>query len=285
MKNDALGDRMKEFYEDRTRIKLPRRTFTIIRIDGKAFHTYTKGLQRPFDQGLIDDMNETTAYLCKNIQGAKFGYVQSDEISLVLTDFDDLGTHAWFDNNLQKMVSVAASMATAKFNQLRMSRACSYSQLEKDYIDEFKLAMFDARAFQIPFIDEVKNYFIWRQQDAVRNSISSVAQSLYSTKELHGVKTDQMQELIFQKGINWNDYDFRMKRGAVIGKVEVTITNDNGTFTRNKWQVIDTPIFTQDPFFLAGLLSNHKGNADVETCDENNVKYYDKHGKLITKNK
>jgi len=272
MKNDALGDRMKEFYEDRTRIKLPRRTFTIIRIDGKAFHTYTKGLQRPFDQGLIDDMNETTAYLCKNIQGAKFGYVQSDEISLVLTDFDDLGTHAWFDNNLQKMVSVAASMATAKFNQLRMARATwegndIEGMLDVDDIQNFKLAMFDARAFQIPFIDEVKNYFIWRQQDAVRNSISSVAQSLYSTKELHGVKTDQMQELIFQKGINWNDYDFRMKRGAVIGKVETTsIRTMQGPneevieteFTRNKWQVIDTPIFTQDPFFLSGLLSNSK---------------------------
>jgi tRNA(His) guanylyltransferase len=287
MKNDALGDRMKEFYEDRTRIKLPRRTYTIIRIDGKAFHTYTKGLQRPFDQGLIEDMNATTAYLCKNIQGAKFGYVQSDEISIVLTDFDELVTHAWFDNNLQKMVSVAASMATSEFNRLRLMRFMDKSNmmLEAEDINKFKMAQFDARAFQIPFIGEVKNYFIWRQQDAVRNSISSVAQSLYSTKELHGVKTDQMQELIFQKGINWNDYDFRMKRGAVIGKVEVTITNDNGTFTRNKWQVIDTPIFTQDPFFLAGLLSNSKGNADVETCDENNVKYYDKHGKLITKNK
>lgn len=299
MKNDALGDRMKEFYEDRTRIKLPRRTFTIIRIDGKAFHTYTKGLQRPFDQGLIDDMNETTAYLCKNIQGAKFGYVQSDEISLVLTDFDDLGTHAWFDNNLQKMVSVAASMATAKFNQLRMARATwegndIEGMLDVDDIQNFKLAMFDARAFQIPFIDEVKNYFIWRQQDAVRNSISSVAQSLYSTKELHGVKTDQMQELIFQKGINWNDYDFRMKRGAVIGKVETTsIRTMQGPneevieteFTRNKWQVIDTPIFTQDPFFLSGLLSNSKENLDIETCDESKIKYYDKRGKLITKNK
>lgn len=265
MKNDALGDRMKEFYEDRTRIKLPRRTYTIIRIDGKAFHTYTKGLERPFDQGLIEDMNATTAYLCKNIQGVKFGYVQSDEISLVLTDFDDLGTHAWFDNNLQKMVSVAASMATARFNQLRMARATNgdiNNMLDVDDIQNFKLAMFDARAFQIPFIDEVENYFIWRQQDAVRNSISSVAQSLYSPKELHGVKTDQMQEMIFQKGINWNDYDFRMKRGAVIGKVETTSIRTTqgpntvfGTeFTRNKWQVIETPTFTQDRFFIKGLL-------------------------------
>lgn len=273
---DALGDRMKEFYEDRTRIKLPRRTYTIIRIDGKAFHTYTKGLKRPFDEGLIEDMNNTTAYLCKNIQGAKFGYVQSDEISLVLTDFDELGTHAWFDNNLQKMVSVAASMATAKFNQLRMQRATwegndIEGMLDHDDIQNFKLAMFDARAFQIPFIDEVENYFIWRQQDAVRNSISSVAQSLYSSKELHGIKTDQMQELIFQKGINWNDYDFRKKRGAVIGKVEKVLTKSSNyydpntsyvpsehTFTRNVWEVIETPTFTQDRFFIRGLLNPSK---------------------------
>ena len=275
MKNDALGDRMKEFYEDRTRIKLPRRTFTIIRIDGKAFHTYTKGLERPFDEGLIEDMNATTAYLCKNIQGAKFGYVQSDEISLVLTDFDDLGTHAWFDNNLQKMVSVAASMATAEFNKLRLKRYMENSMifLEPEDIGKFKMAEFDARAFQIPFIDEVENYFIWRQQDAVRNSISSVAQSLYSTKELHGVKTDGMQELIFQKGINWNDYDFRKKRGAVIAKVEVPVlvktkefVNDGETHAidptqivmRNKWQVVETPTFTQDRWFIKGLINPTK---------------------------
>jgi tRNA(His) guanylyltransferase len=270
MKNDALGDRMKEFYEDRTRIKLPRRTYTIIRIDGKAFHTYTKGLQRPFDDGLIEDMNATTTYLCKNIQGAKFGYVQSDEISLVLTDFDELGTHAWFDNNLQKMVSVAASMATSEFNRLRLIRACNNSMgdyienlLTENEIQKFRMAEFDARAFQIPFIDEVENYFIWRQQDAVRNSISSVAQSLYSTKELHGVKTDGMQELIFQKGINWNDYDFRKKRGAVIAKVETTLIKTiqgpneeviETEFTRNKWQVVETPTFTQDREFIKGLL-------------------------------
>ena len=280
MKNDALGDRMKEFYEDRTRIKLPRRTFTIIRIDGKAFHTYTKGLERPFDEGLIEDMNATTAYLCKNIQGAKFGYVQSDEISLVLTDFDDLGTHAWFDNNLQKMVSVAASMATAEFNRLRLVRDFNNNiefyrseYMESQVLKNFKMAEFDARAFQIPFIDEVENYFIWRQQDAVRNSISSVAQSLYSPRELHGVKTDQMQELIFQKGINWNDYDFRKKRGAVIAKVEVPVlvktkefVNDGETHVidptqvvmRNKWQVVETPTFTQDRFFIKGLINPSK---------------------------
>jgi tRNA(His) 5'-end guanylyltransferase len=272
---DSLGDRMKMFYEDRTRLKLPRRTYTIIRIDGKAFHTYTKGLKRPFDSGLIEDMNATAVYLCKNIQGAKFAYVQSDEISIVLTDFDDYSTHAWFDANMQKMCSVSASMATSEFNRLRLMRAMRNSKifLEDEHIKSMRMAEFDARVFQIPFIEEVKNYFIWRQQDAVRNSISSVAQSLYSHRELDGKKTNDMQEMIFQKGINWNDYHFREKRGAVIAKVETTlIKTEQGPneevieteFTRNKWQVVETPIFSQDRGFFDKFLPSTKVFADIE---------------------
>jgi tRNA(His) 5'-end guanylyltransferase len=132
------------------------------------------------------------------------------------------------------------------------------------------MAQFDARVFQIPFIDEVENYFIWRQQDAVRNSISSVAQSLYSPKELHGVKTDQMQELIFQKGINWNDYAPRLKRGGIIKKVEkvfvrrnaqaevthkTVVISENDTYKRSVWELdIETPTFTQDREFIKSLL-------------------------------
>lgn len=251
---DELGERIKTFYEDRFRYKLPRRAYTIIRIDGKSFHTYTKGLERPFDEGLINDMNATTAYLCKNIMGAKMGYVQSDEISILISDFDTLETQSWFDYNVQKMTSIGASLATSEFNRLRLGRLANNSDgdltenvLTQDEIEKFKMANFDARVFQIPSRVEVENYFIWRQQDAVRNSISSVAQSLYSPKELHGVKTNEMQELIFQKGINWNDYDFRKKRGAVIGKVEVEV---EGGAIRNRWEVIDTPIFTQDREFF-----------------------------------
>lgn len=287
---DTLGDRMKDYYENRTRTLLPRRTFTIIRIDGKAFHTYTKGLKRPFDAGLIEDMNETTAFLCKNIQGAKLGYVQSDEISLVLTDFDELGTHAWFDNNLQKMASVAASMATAKFNQLRMARATwegsdVEGMLDHDDIQGFKLAMFDARVFQIPFIDEVVNYFIWRQQDAVRNSISSVAQSMYSPRELHGKTTNQMQEMIFQKGTNWNDFTYREKRGGVITKVEhvylakdfkfaddgkTHVIDPNQTIKRTKWEKVETPIFSQDKQFILNLLPGKVVN-NIENFEQENA--------------
>jgi tRNA(His) 5'-end guanylyltransferase len=266
---NKIMERMKDFYEDRTRYKLTRRTNTIIRIDGKAFHTYTKGLQRPFDPGLMEDMDKTAEYLCQNIQGAKFGYVQSDEISILITDYDDIDTHAWFDGNLQKMASIAASLATAKFNQLRMTRSCSDSDgdlaekmLSNRGIEQFKLAIFDARVFQIPYQEEVINYFIARQQDATRNSISSVAQSLYSAKELHGKKTSDMQEMIFQKGINWNDFTPREKRGSIIRRVEHVYARPNEpimdgktrvieSYKRKKWEADpNTPIISQDKNYL-----------------------------------
>lgn len=280
-----LGDRIKSYYEDRYRINLPRRTYTIIRVDGKSFKNYTKGLERPFDHGLIKDMNQTAIYLCENIMGSKLAYVASDEISILLTDFDEIHTEAWFDNNLQKMASISASLATAKFNQLRMSRFCRNEGIEHKYrdgwsyisnseIEDFKLAMFDARVFQIPYQEEVINYFHWRQQDATRNSISSVAQSLYSHKELNGKKTDEMQEMIFQKGINWNDYSPREKRGALIRKVEkkfvrkesipeftekTEVISESNIYTRNVWEADpETPIFSQDRDYLKSLFPNGK---------------------------
>jgi tRNA(His) 5'-end guanylyltransferase len=279
---DEIGDRMKKFYEDRTRITLPRRTYTIIRIDGKAFHTYTKGLKRPFDDGLINDMDETACYLCKNIQGAKFAFVQSDEISILLTDFDKIGTDAWFDGNIQKMVSVASSMATAKFNELRRRRSFDNMKTEllKRTVDDFhksnaiswmeeifdvKLAEFDARVFTIPCDYEVENYFIWRQKDAVRNSISSVAQSLYSHKELENKSSDQKQEMIFQKGINWNDYAPMYKRGRFIFKQQVeketpfvSVDKKQTTFMRSVWVSDECPTFTQDREFLLKFIPKNE---------------------------
>lgn len=252
---DDLGNRIKTNYENRTRFLLPRRSYTVIRIDGKAFHTYTKGLIRPFDRRLIEDMNATAAYLCKNIMGAKLAYVQSDEISIVLTDFEDISTQAWFDNNLQKMCSVAASMATSEFNRLRLMGGLLPMGVYD--IKQFRMAEFDARVFQIPQKVEVLNYLIWRQQDAVRNSIASVAQSLYSPKELNGKNGNQQQEMIFQKGINWNDYNFREKRGGVITKVMEDISNGEETFQRSKWQLVETPVFTQDREFLENLIPNN----------------------------
>ena len=223
---DSLGDRMKTSYEDRSRYLLPRRSYTIFRIDGKAFHTYTRGLEKPFDNDLIEDMDATAAYLCKNIMGAKLAYVQSDEISVVVTDFESITTQAWFDNNLQKMVSVSASLATGKFNELRFKRGIN------------KLAFFDSRIFQIPDRTEVENYLIWRYRDCVKNSISMVANYYYSPKQLHGLSSDQRQELLFQKGINWSKYSEGFKNGRIIineNYLKEASIGSNETVIRRKW--------------------------------------------------
>lgn len=269
---DSLGDRMKENYEDRTRILLPRRTNIIIRIDGKAFHSYTKGLDRPIDNGLTEDMNLTTKYLCENIQGAKFGYVQSDEISIWTTDYDDLQTDAWFDNNLQKMCSISASLATAKFNQLRLFR--SFDEIENFALNErkedpdasiwtgfgservakIKLATFDARVFIVPELEEVVNYFVWRQQDATRNSISMAAQSSFSHKQLQGKSSSQMQDmLMIEKGINWNDYPIGFRRGRSV--IKEAREDQELKVVRRKWEIVDPPIFTQDRDFIKNRIS------------------------------
>jgi len=267
-KKDEIGTRIKEFYENRTRILLPRRTYTIIRVDGKAFKTYTKGLPRPFDNGLMQDMDETAKYLCKNIQGAKIGFVQSDEISILMTDFATHQTDAWFDGNIQKIVSVASSMATAKFNQLRLIR--DFTTFGSEFtsegiglmIGDTRLAEFDARTFTIPSKTEVMNYFIWRQQDTVRNSISSVAQTLYSSKELHGKNMSEQQEMIFQKGQNWNDFTSQEKRGRFVFKEQFEVVPDTKlpegvppvdsfeTVTRSHWVARGCPTFTAEPLFL-----------------------------------
>lgn len=233
---EELGDRIKSYYENRTRYFLPRRTYTLIRLDGVHFHTYTKGLNRPFDDKLINDMDETAKFVCSNIQGAKFAFIQSDEISVLVTDFENIKTSAWFEGNIQKISSVSSSMATAKFNELRPN----------------KLAFFDSRVFIITSKVEVENYFIWRQQDTVRNSVSSVAQSLYSHKELHGKNISEMQELIFQKGINWNDYSAKYKRGRMIIK-EYYLRGDT---VRSKWSIVEPPIFTKERKFISDLIPN-----------------------------
>ena len=265
---DELGTRMKKFYENRTRILLPRRTYIIIRVDGRCFHKYCKNLERPFDSGLMADMNTTAEYLCKNIQGAKFAFVQSDEINILVTDFETHQTDAWFDGNIQKIVSVTASMATAKFNHLRMKRIIEESiTIENDglvsirpiekALFEMKLAEFDARTFTIPADYEVENYFIWRQNDCVRNSISNVAQSLYNHKELNGKNMSEQQDMIHEKDKNWNDFTPQEKRGRFVFKQEVQLETEyesfekkQTTYTRNHWVVSECPIFTKDKEFL-----------------------------------
>lgn len=263
---DKIGDRFKENYENRTRYFLPRRTNILIRCDGKAFHSFTKKCERPFDRDLMDLMDATAIYMCANIAGVKLAYVQSDEISLLLTDFESIKTEAWFDNNIQKMVSISASLATAKFNNTLEELSKDNAEISAKFSkDKNTLALFDSRIFTVPESEEVFNYFVWRQKDAMRNSIQMAAQALYSHKQLHGKNTNELQELIFQKGINWNDYPVRCKRGVTIVK---EYYEKEGAI-RSKWVAQEPPIFTQDRSYLRKLIPTQESwKKEVETLEQ-----------------
>lgn len=273
--NDELGIRMKTCYEQIPKTKLMRRTPVAIRIDGKAFHTFTKGFQKPFDEVLIKSMQETMKYLCENIQGCVLGYHQSDEITLILVDYKNLNSDAWFDYEVQKMCSIAASMATMVFNKA-FKRNYNYwknktfptnylghlnapiTMSEVDLMSTYdkaieKGAMFDARVFNIPK-EEVTNLLYWRQLDAVRNSIQMVGQANFSHKELHGKSCNMIQNMLLtEKDMNWNDFPTHQKRGSCCVKSNTTITGatvlDNGevettSIERPHWYIDDEiPIF------------------------------------------
>lgn len=264
MKFDNLGDRMKD-YENISRIKLTKKMPVIIRIDGKAFHTFTRGFNKPFDKILMTAMQETCKYLCANVMNCKLAYTQSDEISLLLVDYENNDCQPWFDNNLQKLASVSASMATLAFNrvfnelvdgenkvrrELCKNNTGNYSRAEEvmeRYLSKLNSALFDSRVFILPQ-HEVCNYFIWRQQDATRNSIESVGQSKFSTKELHGVNCNQIQDKLFvEKGVNWNDFSTPEKRGTCIVKEYY----DKDGAKRSRWVADeDIPVFTQDRAYI-----------------------------------
>lgn len=234
--HDDLGTRMKTNYEQIPKTKLMRRCPVVIRIDGKSFHSFTKGFNKPFDDLLIKSMQETMKYLCENVQGCVLGYHQSDEISLLLIDYKNLNSQAFFDYEIQKVCSITASMATMAFNKAFHSVMSGYVY-EKAFN---KGAMFDSRCFNIPE-SEVTNYFYWRQLDVTRNSIQMVGQANFSHKELQNKSCNMIQEMLHeQKNINWNDYPTHKKRGSCCIKVTDLV---NDTY-RTKWIIDnDIPIF------------------------------------------
>lgn len=286
IKKDQLGDRMKERYEGASQTHLLRRVPVIIRIDGKAFHTFTRGFVRPFDDVLKSAMHATTKALCEQIQGCVFAYTQSDEITLVLTDYATIQTDAWFGYNVQKMTSIASSIATLAFNRAMKDAVDDFIDvhtIEKMDAEGFHLiidseeaeklysryntalqrgALFDARVFSMPK-DEVCNCLIWRQQDATRNSIESVGQAYFSAKQLHGKSCNEIQDMLFtQKGINWNDYPTMFKRGSCCIKQHIEKEMEDPRnpgqiiqVTRRVW-TIDTeiPIFTQNRAYIEDLI-------------------------------
>ena len=245
-KGYTLEKRMRR-YEAVSDIRLIRRIPLILRLDGVHFKSFTRGLKKPFDEIFKAAMAKTMLELCKSIEGVVFGYVQSDEITLVLVDYKELDTDAWFDYRLQKLCSVSASMCSRFFNRIFRDEV-EKSDLENKntYRKKYDLADFDCRAFNIPK-EDVCNCILWRQRDAERNSIQSLAQSLYSHKEIIGLNTNILQDKIFtEKGINWNDLCTYYKRGCACIK---------DTDTR-KWRIdYNMPILSKDRNYIEKLIN------------------------------
>ena len=277
-KRSEFDKRMKK-YEYVSRTYLTTRTPVIIRIDGKCFHSFTRGFKKPFDEILSGTMQGTMKYLCENIQGCVLGYTQSDEITLILVDYKDIDTCAWFDYNIQKCASIAASMATMAFNRLfkqinddwwfgltnkwvesGMTKNTFIPNSDIELYNKHSLAinqkgaMFDARVFNIPK-EEVCNNILWRQQDATRNSIQMVGHANFSDKQMHGKNTSQIQDmLMLEKGINWNDFPTKYKRGSCCvrkvneqtGRSEWVIDNEIPIFKGEGRKYIDNLVFVGD---------------------------------------
>jgi tRNA(His) 5'-end guanylyltransferase len=190
-----LGDRMKA-YEETFRQKLPIRMPAVVRLDGKAFHTLTRGCEKPFDAGLQGAMREGIIAVLEEMP-ARLAYAQSDEVSFLLIDYNKFDSEQWFDGNVQKIASVTASIMGAHFTK-------AYG----------KPGYFDGRVFVVPERDIV-NYFIWRQRDCVRNSISACAQAQFSPKQLHGKNSDQMKEMLAGIGKPYDAVDSMWRLGTV----------------------------------------------------------------------
>lgn len=246
--NDNLGDRMKS-YEQVTRTVLLPHSFSVLRVDGRSFHQYLRHALRPYDLDFTQDMQQVAADLCREVSGTVFAYGQSDEISLLLSDVEPQ-SQPWFGGVVQKMASVAAGVATASLIASRGNTGRPH---------------FDARVFTLPSAVEVGNYFIWRQRDAVRNSVSMAAQAKFSASQLHGKGSGEMQEMLWSEhGINWNDYPDVHKRGYVIARtvregevryVDKRTGEENVTMAeRTFWEPMPAPHFVLGSPFMAVIL-------------------------------
>ena len=232
MQNSNLGNRMKE-YESRNQYYLQKRTPVAIRIDGKAFHSFTKGLKRPFDNVFQNSMIQTMETLCEEVQNCIFGYTQSDEITLILKDWAQLNTAAWFEYRTDKLCSVSASLATYYFNKFFHFNATQIINAST-HSDEYsialsrcldKIAIFDARCFNIPK-EEVTNLVYWRQLDAMRNSVLSCGQAEFSHKQIMNKSCNEIKEMLKDAGKPWENLAVYKQRGTACRREEGTWVTD-----------------------------------------------------------
>jgi len=237
-----LAAQMKAF-EHVYRTTLAPGQYSVIRVDGRAFHTLLRNAEKPFDPGFMNSMGNVAALLCKEITGAVFAYLQSDEISVLIAD-PNPQSQPWFGGVVQKQVSIAAATATMAFNDRHDERTYGYGT-------------FDARVFTLPGIEEVMNYFIWRQHDCIRNSISMAAQAHFGAKRLRSKNMAQMREMLAEKGIVWDRYSDGIKLGRIMTRKSGErgspfIDRRTGQETvvlavRHWWEIEDAPYFTTAP--------------------------------------
>lgn len=256
-KRDSLSARMKQYEAVNDRILVPKMPF-IIRVDGKNFSTYTRGFKKPFDKIMGKTMREVVAKLCEEIPGAVLGYTQSDEITIICKYTDRIISQAWFNGRVRKIETIAASKATKWFNKLFTENLENYeieirqkislykeaSDIDKDAYRKYDtvlrkkagMAEFDARVFNVPEWDCINN-IIWRQQDAIRNSVEMVGHANFSTKELHKVNCEGIKKMLKeQQGIDWEkDFNSYQKYGAFCYRVETQREIKGKTITRNEW--------------------------------------------------
>lgn len=273
-KNLELGNRMKNYYEQVSKTKLMRKCPVAIRIDGCHFRTFTKNLNKPFDDIVIKTLQSTMKYLCANIQGCILGYTQSDEITLILTDYKNIDSDAWFDYEVEKLCSVSASMATLAFNQFFKENVTLYklkvslykfkaydgiSKYKDDITEKYiknldkaieNGAIFDARCFNVPK-EEVTNLLYWRQKDAIRNSIQMVGQANFSQEELNHKSLEDIKHMLCDKNIVWDVFPKAKRFGSCCIKKETVIENNNPNepdiYKRNKWVIDDDiPLFKNE---------------------------------------
>lgn len=252
-----LADRMKG-YEEVARTSFPRRMPLIIRVDGKAFSKLTAKYKKPgqpFNGDFVQIMNEVAKALCQEIQGAKMAYVQSDEASVLVHGYEKFESSPWYDNQCQKIVSVSAAIAAATFT-LNSWKLCSTTEATGK--EDFTPVYFDARAFVLPEHD-VANYFLWRQQDATRNSVQMLARSHFSHKECEGKSCEMMKVMLCEKNVKWDDLPGGLRRGRIVIKrpEEHTInaSGENRTVMRSTWSAEDAPTFSQNRSFFAVMLA------------------------------
>ena len=256
MKFETLKERM-EYMKDLSDYKLTPNSYVIAHIDGRAFSKLVKNrFNLPFDTDFIDMMNKTAAYVCKNVQGCKLAYAQSDEISLIITDFDTINTDSFFGYRLCKMQSIIASLATAKFNQLYMLYLMTHTNIDQDKLfSEKYLAQFDCKCFNVPTYNDAFAWLKYRQNDCIKNSKNQAAQTYLSYKQLVRLNSDEQIQLLKQeKGIDWNEYPDDQKYGRLIYKENVEFENDHGKYIRSQYIVHPANIITREYFDNLGIV-------------------------------